>query len=336
VLVPPRELALQVERAIARYGAAASVRTVALLGGVSMGPQLNALRQRVDIVIATPGRLLDHVERRTIDLSAIEILTVDEADRMLDVGFLPALRRLVGILPSRRQTLMFSATLPRPVLELAAAMTRNAQNVSVAEHLVAPTVTHQVHPVADHRKGELLARVLTQSPMGQALVFCKTKRGSDRVARNLERDGIGAAVIHGNKSQSQRTRALDGFRAGRVRVLVATDIAARGLDIAQLPLVVNYDLPMVAEDYVHRIGRTGRAGVTGRAVSLVSSADRGMLSDIQRLVRADIEPIVLSGFEHHDVGAVRSAAEPASPRRPAPQSWRRRRAFGPRRTHTGA
>ena len=328
VLVPTRELALQVERAIKRYGANATLRTAAIFGGVSMGPQLQALRQRIDIVVATPGRLLDHLQRRTVSLSAVEILTLDEADRMLDIGFLPALRRLLAVLPRVRQTLMFSATLPRAVMTLAADMTRDPQYVDVAERvIVAPTVTHQVHPVSDQRKADLLARVLTLAPSGQALVFCKTKRGSDRVGRHLDHIGINAAVIHGNKSQSARTRALDGFRAGRVRVLVATDIAARGLDIAQLPLVVNYDLPMVAEDYVHRIGRTGRAGVAGRAVSLVSPGDRGMLTDIQRLLRTDIERIVLDGFENSGADAHRPAVAPAPTRRPV---WRSRRPGRPR------
>jgi ATP-dependent RNA helicase RhlE len=296
VLVPTRELAVQVERAVRRYGTASRVRTVAVFGGVSMALQIRALRQRPDIVVATPGRLIDHVLRRTVDLSAIEILTLDEADRMLDLGFLPALKRLLAVLPVRRQTLLFSATLSRNVLTLAASMTREARHVDVGERVVAPTVSHQLHAVADHSKAEALARVLSASPAGQALVFCRTKRRSDRVGRHLDAIGVQTAVIHGNKTQSARTRALDGFRAGRVRVLVATDIAARGLDIAELPLVVNYDLPDVAEDYVHRIGRTGRAGLAGRAISLVSPAERGLLVDIQRLIKADVERVALEGF----------------------------------------
>ena len=336
VLVPTRELALQVERAIARYGAGSRLRTAVIFGGVSMGPQLHALRQRPEIVVATPGRLIDHLERRTVDLSGVEILTLDEADRMLDVGFLPALRRLLAVLPKARQTLMFSATLPAAVMSLSADMTRDPQRVEVGTRVVAPLVTHQVHPVADHRKAELLGRVLTLAPSGQALVFCKTKRGSDRVGKYLDGIGMNTAVIHGNKSQPARTRALDGFRAGRVRVLVATDIAARGLDIAQLPLVVNYDLPMVAEDYVHRIGRTGRAGVAGRAVSLVTNGDRGMLAEIQRLVRADIERIALDGF---DKAWSEAPATPVNPRpsyRPAFRSRQPRRRFGRRRPEARA
>jgi ATP-dependent RNA helicase RhlE len=335
VLVPTRELALQVERAIKRYGAGANARTAVIVGGLSMGRQVQALRQRVDIVVATPGRLLDHVERRTVDLSAIEILTLDEADRMLDIGFLPALRRLLAVVPKARQTLMFSATLPRAVMSLSSEMTRDPHHVDVGEQAVVPTVTHQVHPVSDQRKADLLARVLTLEPSGQALVFCKTKRGSDRVGRHLDRIRINTAVIHGNKSQSARTRALDAFRAGRVRVLVATDIAARGLDIKELPLVVNYDLPVVAEDYVHRIGRTGRAGVAGRAVSLVSPADRGVLRDIQRLLQADIERIALEGFEFSE-DAHRPAVAAAAPRHRAPRPRRARRGFTGWRSRAGA
>jgi ATP-dependent RNA helicase RhlE len=312
VLVPTRELAVQVERAVRQYGTASRVRTVAVFGGVSMGPQTQALRQRPEIVVATPGRLIDHVQRRTVDLSGIEMLTLDEADRMLDFGFLPALKRLLAVLPVKRQTLLFSATLPRDVLTLAANMTRDARHLDVGERVVAPTVTHQMHTVADHSKADALARVLSGTPAGQALVFCRTKRGSDRVGRHLDTIGVQTAVIHGNKSQSARTRALDGFRAGRVRVLVATDIAARGLDIAHLPLVVNYDLPDVAEDYVHRIGRTGRAGVAGRAISLVSPGERGILHDIQRLLKTDIERIALEGFPS-DAGPER--AQPFAPPR---------------------
>jgi ATP-dependent RNA helicase RhlE len=324
VLVPTRELAVQVERAIARYGAGTRLRTAVLVGGVSMGPQVQALAGRPDIVVATPGRLLDHVQRRTVSLQSIEILTLDEADRMLDVGFLPALRRLIAVMPRARQTLLFSATLPQDVLALAAEMTRDAQHVAVADAVVSATVTHQVHPVSDQNKPDVLAHLLGETPSAQALVFCKTKRGSDRVGRRLEQSGVRVAVIHGNKSQSARTRVLDAFRAGRVRVLVATDIAARGLDIAQLPLVVNYDLPLVAEDYVHRIGRTGRAGVAGRAVSLVAPADRGLLRAIERVVRSEIQHIGGGGGGGHDVSTTVAVAERHHP--PArPQQQRRRR-----------
>jgi ATP-dependent RNA helicase RhlE len=306
VLVPTRELAVQVHRALSTYGAAMQLRVTAIFGGVGMGPQSHSLKRGTDIVVATPGRLIDHMERRTIDLSAIEILTLDEADRMLDLGFLPALRRVIASLPRSRQTLLFSATLSEAVVRLSAEFTRDAARVDVsAEQIVAPTVTHHVHTVALDRKRAMLTHVLTQEAGSSALVFCRTKRGSDRVGEHLERAGIKVAVIHGNKSQGARTRALGDFKAGRVTVLVATDIAARGLDIAQLPLVINYDLPLVAEDYVHRIGRTGRAGRRGRAVSFVSPSDSPLLRDIQRLLPAPLERIAVQGFE--------AAAAPPTP-----------------------
>jgi ATP-dependent RNA helicase RhlE len=298
VLVPTRELAAQVHRSLATYGAPAQLRVTAVFGGVGMGAQIQALKHGADIVVATPGRLLDHMQRRTVDLSAIEILTLDEADRMLDLGFLPALRRIVASLPRSRQTLLFSATLSKAVVELAADFTRTPAHVDVSEgQAVATTVTHHVHAVAADKKAAVLTHVLKREAAGQALVFCRTKRGSNRVGEYIERAGIKTAVIHGNKSQGARTRALADFKAGRVNVLVATDIAARGLDIAQLPLVVNYDLPLVAEDYIHRVGRTGRAGRSGRAVSLVSASESPLLRDIQRLLPAPLERIAVEGFD---------------------------------------
>ena len=298
VLVPTRELALQVQRALATYGAPVHLRVTEIFGGLSMAHQVQALKRGTDIVVATPGRLIDHMQRRTIDLSAIEILTLDEADRMLDMGFLPPLRRVLAALPRARQTLLFSATLSAAVERLSADFTRHPQRVDVSTRgVVTPTVTHRVHPVAVDRKRALLLHVLTQAPKGQALVFCKTKRGADRVSDHLEREGLRVAVIHGNKSQGARSRSLADFKAGRVAVLVATDIAARGLDIAQLPLVVNYDLSLVAEDYVHRVGRTGRAGAAGRAVSFVTTADAPLLRDIQRLLPSPVEHVVVDGFQ---------------------------------------
>jgi ATP-dependent RNA helicase RhlE len=238
------------------------------------------------------------MQQRTVDLSAIEILTLDEADRMLDMGFLPPLRRVLAALPRNRQTLLLSATFSKEVLTLSSDFTREPVRVDVSEaEVVATTVTHRVHPVDDGKKGELLRHLLLQPPVGQALVFCKTKRGANRVGEALERGGILSAVIHGNKSQNARNRALGDFKSGRVAVLVATDLAARGLDIVQLPLVVNYDLPLVPQDYVHRVGRTGRAGLTGRAVSLVCGAERGLLADIQKLLPAALEQVTVPGFE---------------------------------------
>ncbi len=316
VLVPTRELALQVHKSLSTYGVPANLRVTAIFGGVSIVPQKKELVRGTDIIVATPGRLLDHMEQRTVDLSGIQILTLDEADRMLDMGFLPPLRRILRVLPRDRQTLLFSATIS-PTKWSGCRPTSRAtpQRVDVSEgQTMASTVTHRVHPVTDQRKGDLLTHVLKETPGAQALVFCKTKHGSNRVGQYLERAGINAAVIHGNKSQGARTKALGDFKAGRVTVLVATDIAARGLDIAQLPLVVNFDLPLVPEDYIHRAGRTGRAGLAGRAVSLVSPEDRDLLRGIQRLLPSPIEHVTIEGFATTAVIAGRPAGSgPSSP-----------------------
>jgi ATP-dependent RNA helicase RhlE len=292
VLVPTRELAVQVHEALSAYAAPTRLRVAAIFGGVAIGGQIQALRRGTDIIVATPGRLIDHLERRTVDLSAVEVLTLDEADRMLDMGFVPALRRVVSAVPRGRQTLLFSATLSDAIIRLSREFTREAVRVDVSgEQLVTAHVTHQVHQVATDRKREVLTDILAQHGDDQALVFCRTKRGANRVGEDLGFRGIRAGVIHSNKSQSARSRALADFKTGRVRVLVATDIAARGLDIARLPLVVNFDLPLVAEDYVHRIGRTGRAGHHGRAISLVSSSDTALLREIQRLLVTPLERV---------------------------------------------
>ena len=292
VLVPTRELAAQVHQALATYGAPARLRVTAIFGGVSMDRQVQALRRGIDVVVATPGRLIDHLEHRTVDLSGVEMLTLDEADRMLDMGFLPAIRRILGVLPRQRQTMLFSATLSDDIVRLAKDFTKDPVRIDVsAGQVLTTTVHHRVHHVSLDRKRDALAEILLEPGEPQTLVFCRTKRGANRVGEDLERGGIRAGVIHGNKSQSARNRALDDFKKGRVRVLVATDIAARGLDIVQLPLVVNFDLPLVAEDYVHRAGRTGRAGHQGRTVSLVAGDDAHLLRDIQRLVAAPMESV---------------------------------------------
>lgn len=314
VLVPTRELALQVHQSLAGFAASAPIVVAPIYGGVSMSAQVHVLRRGVDIIVATPGRLVDHMQRRTVDMSSIEVLTLDEADRLLDMGFLPALRRIIATLPRQRQTLLFSATLADEVLKLAADFTRNARRVDVTPtQVVANTVTHQVHDVASDRKRETLAQILEHHGDHQALVFCRTKRGANRVGLQLEQTGVSAGVIHGNKSQNARVRALDDFKSGRVRVLVATDIAARGLDIAQLPLVVNFDLPLVAEDYVHRVGRTGRAGKPGRAVSLVSSEEAVLFREIQKVVAAPIERVTMPARTVRDGSR---AAAPATYSRP--------------------
>jgi ATP-dependent RNA helicase RhlE len=309
VLVPTRELAVQVHQALSTYAASTPLRVAAIFGGVAMNRQVQALRSGVDIVVATPGRLLDHLQRRTLDLSAIDVLTLDEADRMLDMGFLPALRRVVAALPRRRQTLLFSATLSDDIIRLSAEFTHDAVRVDVsARQVVAATVTHHVHDVAVERKRDVLTQILTHHGQGQALVFCRTKRGANRVGEDLGQRGVRTGVIHGNKSQGARSRVLEDFKAGRVRVLVATDIAARGLDIVHLPLVVNFDLPLVAEDYVHRIGRTGRAGKHGRAVSLVSASETGLLRQIQRVLAAPLERVAVPVVAATETGRVIESA----------------------------
>ena len=299
VLTPTRELATQVHDSLRGYGKYLRIPSTTIYGGVGMGNQLDALRRGVDLVIACPGRLIDHMERRSVDLSGIEVLVLDEADRMLDMGFLPSIKRILAKLPRQnRQTLLFSATFPESIKQLAMEFMRHPREVQVTpQNTVAETIAHRVHPVDTGRKRELLLHLLAQDARVQTLVFAKTKHGSDKLATFLEKSGIQAAAIHGNKSQGQRQRALGEFKAGKVKVLVATDIAARGIDIDQLPRVINFDLPMVAEDYVHRIGRTGRNGSSGEAVSLVAQEDAKYLRQIVRLLDRDMEIRDLPGFE---------------------------------------
>ena len=297
ILTPTRELAAQVQESVRTYSKHIGVKSTTIFGGVGMGPQIDALRRGVDILVATPGRLLDHMQRRTVDLSGIEVLILDEADRMLDMGFLPAMKRVLSALPSQRQTLLFSATFSTEIKALASQFMRSPQEIQIAKpNSVASTVTHRVHPVDLEAKRDLLLHLLSLDG-SQTLIFGRTKHGCDKLTKQLEKSGLKAAAIHGNKSQNQRTRALADFKSGRVNVLVATDIAARGLDIDQLPMVINFDLPMVAEDYVHRIGRTGRAGTEGLAISLVSRAEEGLLRDIRKLLKQDIAIVNVEGFE---------------------------------------
>ncbi|RXR02094.1 DEAD/DEAH box helicase [Pseudoxanthomonas composti] len=299
ILTPTRELATQVFDSLRGYSKYLRVPSTTIYGGVGMGPQIDALRRGVDLVIACPGRLIDHLERRSVDLSGIEVLILDEADRMLDMGFLPSIKRILAKLPKQnRQTLLFSATFAEPIKALAREFMHDPREVQVTpKNTVAETITHRVHPVDAARKRELLLHLLAQDSRVQTLVFAKTKHGSDKLATFLEKSGIQAAAIHGNKSQAQRLRALRDFKAGKVTVLVATDIAARGIDINELPKVINFDLPMVAEDYVHRIGRTGRNGATGEAVSLVAQEDTKWLRQIVRLLDRDLEIRDVAGFE---------------------------------------
>ena len=264
-----------------------------------MQPQVDALRRGVDIIVATPGRLLDHARQKTVDLRHIEILVLDEADRMLDMGFIPDIRRILALLPAKRQNVLFSATFADEIRKLAATFLRNPATVEVARrNTTAELVAQSVYRVAKDRKRDLLAHLVKGGDWRQVLVFCKTKRGANRLAQHLERGGIEADAIHGNKSQNARTRALQSFKNGELRVLVATDIAARGLDIEQLPHVVNFDLPHVPEDYVHRIGRTGRAGATGEAVSLVCQEEQPLLAAIEKLIGRRVESREAAGFSN--------------------------------------
>jgi ATP-dependent RNA helicase RhlE len=298
ILTPTRELAAQVAERVHAYGVHLPLRSAVVFGGVGMQPQVDRLARGVDILIATPGRLLDHATRRTADLSRVEILVLDEADRMLDMGFIHDIRRVLRLLPERRQNLLFSATYTDEIRQLADGILRRPKTVEVARRNTAPdAVVQSAHPVDKPRKRDLLAHLIHREGWDQVLVFTRTKHGANKLAEHLVRDGIAAAAIHGNKSQSARTRALEDFKKGAVRALVATDIAARGLDIVNLPQVVNFELPNVAEDYVHRIGRTGRAGAGGNALSLVSHDERGLLQGIQRLLRREIPLTPVAGFE---------------------------------------
>jgi ATP-dependent RNA helicase RhlE len=298
ILVPTRELAAQVQESVRVYGKYKPLRSITIFGGVNINPQIQDLRRGVDIVVATPGRLLDHVQQKTIDLRHVEILVLDEADRMLDMGFIHDIRRIINLLPKQRQNLMFSATFPEEIRKLAGTFMQHPQLVEVARRNTPAELVAQVqHPVDQSRKKDLLVHLVKENNWQQVLVFTKTKRGANRLAEALEKSGIEADAIHGNKSQPQRTRVLKRFKDNELQVLVATDIAARGIDIDELPHVVNFDLPHVAEDYVHRIGRTGRAGSSGEAVSLVSFDDRPLMTAIERLMTRQVEQRVIAGFE---------------------------------------
>ncbi len=298
VLTPTRELAAQVEQSVRTYGSHLPLKSLAIFGGVSLVPQVRALKAGVDILVATPGRLLDHLGQRNVDLSGIEILVLDEADRMLDMGFIPDIRKIVALLAKDKQTLMFSATFSDEIRSLAAGFLNNPQRVEVASrNATADRIEQRVYHVDKARKRDLLIKLIKDHNWHQVLVFTRTKHAANTLAEKLESAGISSAAIHGNKSQGARTRALADFKSLKLNVLAATDIAARGLDIDQLPHVVNYDLPNVAEDYVHRIGRTARAGSSGNAVSLVCVDEHGLLRDIERLLKREIETVNVPGFE---------------------------------------
>ena len=298
VLTPTRELAAQVMQSVRTYGKHQPLSAAAIYGGVSINPQIATLRRGVDILVATPGRLLDHLNQRTLNLSQVEILVLDEADRMLDMGFIRDIRRILKVLPRERQNLLFSATFSEDIRKLADSMLNKPESIEVARRNTAPElVTQVVHPVNRHHKREVLSHLIGSKNWQQVLVFTRTKHGADRLAKQLGEDGLRSTAIHGNKTQNARTRALADFKRGKVRVLVATDVAARGLDIEQLPHVVNFEAPNVPEDYVHRIGRTGRAGYTGEATSLICVDEHKLLREIEKLLGHDIPQVVIAGYE---------------------------------------
>jgi ATP-dependent RNA helicase RhlE len=325
VLVPTRELAVQVGESLRAYGRHLKLNVTTVFGGAGMQPQVEQLRRGCDVLVACPGRLIDHLERGTAKLDSVEVLVLDEADRMLDMGFLPAIKRVVKRVPPQRQTLLFSATFEPRIKALALEFMRDPKQVQVAaNNVILDTIAHRAHPVDSARKRELLVQILSERHTDQVLVFGKTKHGCNRLAEQLEKSGLQVAAIHGNKSQAQRQKALNAFKAGKVRILVATDVAARGLDIPSLPLVINHDLPMVAEDYIHRIGRTGRNGATGEALSLVSPDEAQLLRQIQRILKDDIRMETVAGFEPSqpirmgsDAAGARRPGGNAAPRKPA-------------------
>ncbi len=298
ILTPTRELALQVEMSVRVYGQHLKLTSMVAIGGVGMSPQTTQLKRGVDILVATPGRLLDHHEQRNVDFSHVEIFVLDEADRMLDMGFIRDIKRVMAMLPKRRQNLLFSATFSNEIKDLADSLLNSPAMIEVAPRNATVDIINQVvHPVDRDGKRALLSWLIGHNDWRQVLVFTRTKHGADKLVKQLEEDGIGALAIHGNKGQGARTRALAEFKGGDLRVLVATDIAARGIDIDMLPHVVNYDLPNVPEDYVHRIGRTGRAGANGEAVSLVCVDEHAYLRDIEKLIGKTIRKQTVEGFE---------------------------------------
>jgi ATP-dependent RNA helicase RhlE len=347
ILLPTRELALQVSESVATYGRHMQLRSTCVFGGVDIGPQLKIVRAGVEILIATPGRLLDHVEHKSVNLGQVQILVLDEADRMLDMGFMPDIKRIMAALPRQRQNLLFSATFSDEIRQLAQGLLHDPLHIQVeVRNSTVATIAQKVLPVEGKRKAALLLHLVRENNWFQVLVFTRTKHGANRLATQLDKNGVPALAIHGNKSQNARTRALADFKSGKLQVLVATDIASRGLDIDNLPHVVNFDLPHVPEDYVHRIGRTGRAGASGEAISLVAPEERGLLRDIERVIRRQLPVEAVTGFESiamtHEADAdrpPRTSRPPqrsSAPRRPAPAAKHHaspRRASDSRRSH---
>jgi ATP-dependent RNA helicase RhlE len=320
VLAPTRELAIQVEESFRDYGKHMPLRTALVYGGSDMNAQIQALRKGVEILVATPGRLLDHVHNKTVMFNQVSVLILDEADRMLDMGFLPDIKRIIALLPPVRQNLLFSATFPDEIRNLTKTLLKNPAEVQVAaRNAVADLVTHVVHPVPREKKREMLAYLIQTRSLKQVLVFCGTRIGANRLAHQLRKDHIQADAIHGDKTQAEREAALDAFKAGKTAVLVATDVASRGLDIAGLPQVINFDIPNSPEDYVHRIGRTGRAGMTGEAISLACPEDNEALGAIEKLIKKKIERVLVPGFTSAGTAATMMGGERRREARPQPR-----------------
>lgn len=354
ILTPTRELASQVEESVSAYGKYLDLSSMVMFGGVNINPQRTRLRQRLDILVATPGRLLDHVGQGTLDLGGVEMLILDEADRMLDMGFIRDIRRILTLLPKQRQNLLFSATFAAEIKTLANSLLHEPALVEVArQNAPAERVSQLIYPVDREAKRALLEKLIVDGKWEQVLVFTRTKHGANRLAEQLDKNGIPAMAIHGNKSQAARERALGEFKANRLRVLVATDIAARGIDIDALPHVVNYELPNVPEDYVHRIGRTGRAGAGGEAVSLVCVDELKLLADIERVIKRKLDQVIVPGFEPDPNAKPEPLRKPQQARpprrdsagkaaggpggsRPAPANANRRPASGNSNGNTGS
>ena len=298
IMTPTRELAAQVEESVRTYGKYLELSSMVMFGGVGMGAQIDKLRRGVDILVATPGRLLDHAGQGTLDLSQVQILVLDEADRMLDMGFIHDIKKVLAMVPKQKQSLLFSATFSDEIRDLANGLLRNPASIQVTpRNTTVQRITQTIHPVGRSKKKALLTHIINEHNWSQVLVFTRTKFGANNVAEHLTKNGIEAMALHGNKSQTARTQALQGFKSGNIRVLVATDIAARGIDIDELPHVVNYEIPNVSEDYIHRIGRTGRAGNSGEAISMVCMDEEGFMQDIERFTKQNIERVVVPGFE---------------------------------------
>ncbi len=336
ILTPTRELAAQVGQSVADYGKYMNLKSAVVFGGVKINPQMMKLRKGVDILVATPGRLLDLFQQNAVRFDSLEILVLDEADRMLDMGFINDIKKILALLPKRRQNLLFSATFSDEVRQLAKGLIKNPVEISVSpRNSTVETVSHSIIPVDKKRKAELLIHLLHENRWNQVLVFCRTKHGANKLAQQLEKEKLPSAAIHGNKSQGARTKALADFKNNKIQILVATDIAARGIDISQLPYVVNFDLPNVPEDYVHRIGRTGRAGASGEALSLVSADEFKQLKDIEKVIKQIISRKIIDGFEPgHDVPASHLNSR-GSERAPSPSRSKYHGNKKPRRSGQG-